>query len=232
MTDLNLKKMWADSSSIDSSIEFDEKKIDLLRQKSSDQIQQTLHKGILVDSIFKAILNIAALSLPFISGYKSEYLLMSIIAVLILNISFYSNIRLMKKLKTMPVDLSVTEQLQQKLQFLKGSYKIYLFNSGLSAPMFVFIGNAFYFHFKYGYMNFDFVIVAFLAVAFAVGYFSQYPVYELRKREIIDLLEDFDEAKLIEIESNKTRIKKIFSYMFVFGCLVLALIITIYMLSF
>jgi hypothetical protein len=229
MSKLDLKKLWQEQTAqSEQHYRFDNKALDKLRDKSSDRIQENLKKGIRLDSTLKSILNLFVLAIPYLGDYQTDYMVVAGIALVIINSAYFSNYLVMRQLKKLPMDLPVLEKIKQRLIFMKSRYSLYLVNSAFTSVMMVFVGNVYYFHFKYGEMRFDLVLVGFLVLAFAIGYLAQLPLYQLNKNELTQLLGDFDEQSAHEIEVKKFRLMRWGIYTIAAGCLLLAFVIVLY----
>lgn len=201
-----LKSIWKDAGEkISKSKNWD---VDLHRKSTSDRISTTLRRGMAVDIVLKYIIATAAFLLLMYSNFNRSYILFTVISIVFLLSMIATAIYSKKKLEMISSDLPILENLERKLEFLRTIYKQYILSSAFTAPMFVFTGNCYYFHYKYGEMRFnDPVILLFLVVAFLIGYFAQLPTYKLQLLEVEEAIGDLDETKARVIEISRRRQK-------------------------
>jgi len=201
-----LKSIWKDAGEkLSQSKNWD---ANLKRRKTSDRISKTLRGGIVFDIILKFIIATAAFLLLMYSDFDRSYVLFSVISLVFLLSMIATGIYSKKKLEAISPDLPIVDNLEQKLEFMQTTYKQYMFSSAFTAPMMVFTGNCYYFHFTYGEMRFnDPVILGFLFIAFVIGFFAQLPLYRSLLNEIMVCVGDFDQEKQLELELIRRRHK-------------------------
>ena len=239
MKEHDLKEVWKEASGSPSvNFEMNKEKIHKYRKDASDRISKNLKKGFIFDIVLKSVISLAAITLLIISCVdgslfdqsSSSIFVMSFISMFLLSAMIVSAILSGKKFNDIPKDLPVLESLNSKLIFLKTTYRKFIFGSALTAPMFVFTANSYYFYHKYGEMRFDDpVILIFIFISFIIAYFAQIPFYNIQKRELEEAIADFDEEKAEEIEKAKIKQKRNYFMWMIVG---IALLVTLLLLFF
>jgi hypothetical protein len=194
------------------------------RKKTSDKIGKNLRIGITLDIIIKSVIATAAFLLLILSGFEPSYIPLTVISLILLLLMIATGIVSKKKLDGISPDLPVLTRLEKNRHFMKTSYRQFMFSNALTAPMFVFTANCYYFHFKYGEMRFnDPVILIFIAIAFVIAFAAQYPIYHLQIRELETSIGDLDEKKAEAIDEAKAKQKRIYS-LWVFAGIVIFIV--------
>ncbi len=237
MKEQNLKEVWKEASGLFAEkVEINKEKLSMHQKETSEKIFNDLRKGFIFDLILKSVITIAAIILLIISlvdgsildQSSSSIFIMSFISMFLLSAMIVSAILSGKKFNEIPKDLPVLESLSRKLTFLKTDYRKFIFGSALTAPMFVFTANSYYFYHKYGEMRFDDpVILIFIFISFIIAYFAQIPAYNLQKKELEEAIADFDEDKAKEIEKAKIKQKRNYVIWMIIG---IVLLITLFIL--
>jgi hypothetical protein len=203
--------------------------VNLHRKRTSDKIGKRLRIGITIDIIIKSVIAMAALLLLISSGFEPSYILLTIMSLILLLLMIATGMISKKKLEEISPGLPVLKRLEQNLNFMKTTYRQFMFSNALTAPMFVFTGNCYYFHFKYGEMRFnDPVILIFIALAFIIAVVAQYPIYHLQVKELEASIEDLDEKKAESIYKAKAKQKQIYFIWMIAGILTLIIALILF----
>ncbi|MCF7832661.1 MAG: hypothetical protein K9N05_03665 [Candidatus Marinimicrobia bacterium] len=199
------------------------------RKRTSDRISKGLRVGITIDIIIKFVIAIAAFFLFITSGFDPSYVLLTIISLILLILMVAIGIVSKKKLDAISPDLPIVKRLERKLTFMKSTYRLNMISGALTAPLFVFTGNCYYFHYKYGELMFnDPVILVFITLAFIIAYAAQYPIYHLQVKELEEAVGDLDENKAITIDAAKSKQKGIYSSLMMIGIVILIVMLILF----
>lgn len=206
MKEQDLKQLWknANSSTNEESSPTEDMRRHL-RKQTSDRIYLNLKKGFIFDIILKSLITATVFlymvfnkinwvqepASMFTLVFLSAFLLSAMIGTYIISV---------RRFKRIPQDLPVLQSLKRKLDYVKTTYRKFMFGSALTAPLFVFTGNIIYFHRKYGEVRFDDpIILIFIFLSFIIAYFAQIPLYNILKRELEEAISDLDEDKAKEL---------------------------------
>ena len=182
MSDRDLKQIWKNATvSANMSQKMDKTSMHRFRKETSDRVFGKIKKGFIVDIVLKGLILGMIIIYMVIEKFNaaswskdpSSMFVVSFISGFLLSAMVISAIISIRQFNKIPVDLPVLDSLEQKLSYVKTTYRKFMFGSALTAPLFVFVGNIIYFHRKYGEINYnDPVLFIFLFIAFIISYFA------------------------------------------------------------
>jgi MFS family permease len=217
MEEIDLKKIWKTAGEDELKIKkYSLNEIQLYRTKKSKQASRTSRTGILFDIFYKIAVSAGYIYLLIILDYQFPWQIIITCLLAALLILAAAELGFLKKLNLISESDSVIENLQKKYDFLKTTYKKFIFFSALSNPFFVTGGFFLYFYFKYGEIKMaapfeDPVLYIFIVISFLISLAGQWPFYKIQLKDLKESIEDLDDDKIagLKIEEAIRRRKKI-----------------------
>ena len=232
MEEFDFKSIWKSAGENKSKTKkYSLEDIQLYRKKKSKQISRSSRLGILFDIFYKCVVVIEfAISLII---FNDQYPFQLIIGFLLAVTCILAAVELgfLKKLRQITESVSIIENLRQKLDFIKTSYKKFIFIGAFSNPLFVIAGFFLYYYFKYNRIKMgapfeDPVLYLFPVIAYLISLLGQWPFYKNQLRELKESIEDIEDSQIasVKIEEAKKRRRKLFiisSIVILIGVLIL-----------
>jgi hypothetical protein len=215
MKELDIKKIWEKANER----ETPEKKyslaeIQLLHKKKSRQVSKSSRLGILFDIILKCAVMIELFYLLIILNYQYPYQIVIGILLAATCVFVIFEIGFIKRLNLIQETDSVIVNLQKKLDFIKTTYRKFIFIGGLSSPLFVVSGFFLFYYFKYGEIKMGFpledpVLYIILLTAYLLPILGQWPIYKMQLKELNESIENIEDIQTAGIKYEEARKRKI-----------------------
>lgn len=216
MEETDLKNMWKKAGGNESKIKkYSLSDIESYRTKKSRQVSKSSRGGILFDIFYK----IAAAAeyiylLIFLNSFTWQIIITCLLAALCVLIVV--ELGFLKKFNLISESDSIIGNLQKKYDYLKTTYRKFIFYSALSNPFFVAGGFFLYYYFKYGEIKMgtpfeDPVLYVFIIISFIISLAAQWFPYKSQLKDLKESIENLDDDKIagVKIEEAVRRRKKI-----------------------
>ena len=175
MEEIDLKNIWKTAGKNELKIKrYSLAEIELYRTKKSKQVSRSSRAGILFDILYKIVAAAEFIYLLVILNSQPFYQIIITCLAAALFILIAVEAGFLRKLNLISDSDTVIGNLQKKYNFLKTTYRKFIFISALSNPFFVTAGFFLYFYFKYNEIKMgtpfgDPVLYLFIVISFLIS---------------------------------------------------------------
>ena len=218
MEDDKLKNIWKKATGFPEKSKYTLAEIASYKQKKARDTNRNIRRGILVDIGYKAVIILGLIVHLFLQGTKDSQVFWIIGGLILLTVVLVGiNLQFIRRLDQLTESNSILENLQQKIAYLRTTYRPFLFLSPLSNFLFILTGFFFYYHFKYGAIQMDPpwedpVLYGFLILGYLIGFWAALPFYRMHLRELEECLEDLDDQFMAGLKIREHQRRKLLYY--------------------